>query len=194
MSFAFLDGPFSGRTRPARMCRGASKAEGSIWTARSGSGSGLGPREPGRTLAQEGLDALHEVARRGHLLLDRGLELELLVHARVEPRVELALGARVGPRGPRGEALGQRVDLGLEGDVGRHAVDQSPLERLGRRDPLAQHRHLGRARVPDRSEEHTSELQSHSDLVCRLLLEKKKEYLRRLSKHIKKKTTYMKDN
>src|SRR5438132_8132411 len=29
------------------------------------------------------------------------------------------------------------------------------------------------ARLP-RSEEHTSELQSHSDLVCRLLLEKKK--------------------
>src|SRR5688572_32003338 len=29
-------------------------------------------------------------------------------------------------------------------------------------------------RVPDRSEEHTSELQSQSNLVCRLLLEKKK--------------------
>src|SRR5260221_6069275 len=28
--------------------------------------------------------------------------------------------------------------------------------------------------IPKRSEEHTSELQSHSDLVCRLLLEKKK--------------------
>src|SRR5438034_2231803 len=28
---------------------------------------------------------------------------------------------------------------------------------------------------PSRSEEHTSELQSHSDLVCRLLLEKKKK-------------------
>src|SRR5438034_8428527 len=28
---------------------------------------------------------------------------------------------------------------------------------------------------PLRSEEHTSELQSHSDLVCRLLLEKKKQ-------------------
>src|SRR5947207_7688539 len=27
----------------------------------------------------------------------------------------------------------------------------------------------------DRSEEHTSELQSHSDLVCRLLLEKKNQ-------------------
>src|SRR5215211_9431171 len=29
--------------------------------------------------------------------------------------------------------------------------------------------------LPLRSEEHTSELQSHSDLVCRLLLEKKKK-------------------
>src|SRR5438034_7405130 len=29
--------------------------------------------------------------------------------------------------------------------------------------------------IRDRSEEHTSELQSHSDLVCRLLLEKKKQ-------------------
>src|SRR5436190_2857088 len=29
-----------------------------------------------------------------------------------------------------------------------------------------------------RSEEHTSELQSHSDLVCRLLLEKKKKKLK----------------
>src|SRR5260221_6494626 len=34
---------------------------------------------------------------------------------------------------------------------------------------------LGLAVLPEmRSEEHTSELQSHSDLVCRLLLEKKK--------------------
>src|SRR5260221_10529860 len=30
-----------------------------------------------------------------------------------------------------------------------------------------------------RSEEHTSELQSHSDLVCRLLLEKKKTKIKR---------------
>src|SRR5947207_12126892 len=33
-----------------------------------------------------------------------------------------------------------------------------------------------RRRKSLRSEEHTSELQSHSDLVCRLLLEKKKEF------------------
>src|SRR5260221_9577402 len=32
----------------------------------------------------------------------------------------------------------------------------------------------GLPRAVRRSEEHTSELQSHSDLVCRLLLEKKK--------------------
>src|SRR5438132_2920819 len=34
---------------------------------------------------------------------------------------------------------------------------------------------LGTTMSGDRSEEHTSELQSHSDLVCRLLLEKKKK-------------------
>src|SRR5260221_8484340 len=32
-----------------------------------------------------------------------------------------------------------------------------------------------RSTCSGRSEEHTSELQSHSDLVCRLLLEKKKQ-------------------
>src|SRR5260221_8834183 len=35
--------------------------------------------------------------------------------------------------------------------------------------------HARPAADADRSEEHTSELQSHSDLVCRLLLEKKKK-------------------
>src|SRR5260221_3662319 len=33
----------------------------------------------------------------------------------------------------------------------------------------------------DRSEEHTSELQSHSDLVCRLLLEKKNRTVQRIT-------------
>src|SRR2546430_9886068 len=35
--------------------------------------------------------------------------------------------------------------------------------------------HIGIERVDRRSEEHTSELQSQSNLVCRLLLEKKKK-------------------
>src|SRR5260221_10837166 len=37
---------------------------------------------------------------------------------------------------------------------------------------------LARKKLRRRSEEHTSELQSHSDLVCRLLLEKKKKQRR----------------
>src|SRR5260221_2839326 len=37
----------------------------------------------------------------------------------------------------------------------------------------------GSAGSAGRSEEHTSELQSHSDLVCRLLLEKKKNHQQR---------------
>src|SRR5260221_14598925 len=40
--------------------------------------------------------------------------------------------------------------------------------------PSLKEQDLKRWPIADRSEEHTSELQSHSDLVCRLLLEKKK--------------------
>src|SRR2546421_5494594 len=40
-------------------------------------------------------------------------------------------------------------------------------------DDSSRHNHVGSVVV--RSEEHTSELQSRSDLVCRLLLEKKKK-------------------
>src|SRR5947209_9520756 len=36
---------------------------------------------------------------------------------------------------------------------------------------------ISRTRLPSRSEEHTSELQSRQYLVCRLLLEKKKKYI-----------------
>src|SRR5436190_7727112 len=46
-----------------------------------------------------------------------------------------------------------------------HALSAPPLPTVARA--------VG-ARTAGRSEEHTSELQSHSDLVCRLLLEKKK--------------------
>src|SRR5260221_5082997 len=42
-------------------------------------------------------------------------------------------------------------------------------------------KHLGlRKPAMHRSEEHTSELQSHSDLVCRLLLEKKNRQIREI--------------
>src|SRR6266536_4181964 len=50
----------------------------------------------------------------------------------------------------------------------------------------------GRRGPPARSEEHTSELQSRVDLVCRLLLEKKKKHSDQdnLSKKKKNKETY----
>src|SRR2546427_1973738 len=46
-----------------------------------------------------------------------------------------------------------------------------PIEAQGR---CQRHRSGAMALTPPRSEEHTSELQSQSNLVCRLLLEKKK--------------------
>src|SRR5947207_9500012 len=53
------------------------------------------------------------------------------------------------------------------------------------RGSASRHRSRPHADVT-RSEEHTSELQSHSDLVCRLLLEKKKKKIRRkLGKYVK---------
>src|SRR2546430_8441218 len=57
------------------------------------------------------------------------------------------------PRGLRREAEGRRLSL--------HDAAPEPRRGAGRSAP--------------RSEEHTSELQSQSNLVCRLLLEKKKK-------------------
>src|SRR2546421_5476167 len=57
---------------------------------------------------------------------------------------------------------------------GRALREHRPL--LGQELPGDGPRHLARDLLLDgRSEEHTSELQSRSDLVCRLLLEKKKK-------------------
>src|SRR5699024_12320737 len=46
-------------------------------------------------------------------------------------------------------------------------------------DPRAEHHQTGDVELPFlwRSEEHTSELQSRFDLVCRLLLEKKNKFI-----------------
>src|SRR5438874_5739007 len=58
---------------------------------------------------------------------------------------------------------------------GRGRAD-GPVQRVG--DARAEHgHHRGAPRGPRRSEEQTSELQSRRDLVCRLLLEKKKDVI-----------------
>src|SRR5206468_5840692 len=73
----------------------------------------------------------------------------------------------------RDEALGRRH--GVRGDVERTRADD-----LVAREGVEQRKHLAVLRFLSRSEEHTSELQSRSDLVCRLLLEKKKDQPQRL--------------
>src|SRR5260221_9632756 len=67
-----------------------------------------------------------------------------------------------GPGHPSHDAPESTQGL-VAGDVPRARVDRLELD-----DVDDDHRDAVR------SEEHTSELQSHSDLVCRLLLEKKK--------------------
>src|SRR5260221_4685063 len=76
-------------------------------------------------------------------------------------RLNKALGPELG------QCCGGRVVVTLERFEGRDLDKVVPLaaaERAGRFLTVSE----------PRSEEHTSELQSHSDLVCRLLLEKKK--------------------
>src|SRR5437588_6985816 len=61
---------------------------------------------------------------------------------------------------------------------------RAPALLVGRRDdalPLLEHAVIAPPQM--RSEEHTSELQSHSDLVCRLLLEKKKKNKQKQETH-----------
>src|SRR5438034_11138114 len=58
----------------------------------------------------------------------------------------------------------------------RRLVIASAISSISTRDTLSRKRGSSISGLPSlRSEEHTSELQSHSDLVCRLLLEKKKK-------------------
>src|SRR5256886_9805192 len=56
---------------------------------------------------------------------------------------------------------------------GRELAERQAVDELLRREP-----------VKLRSEEHTSELQSQSNLVCRLLLEKKKKHYNDLSSEV----------
>src|SRR5438270_6999217 len=94
-----------------------------------------------------------------------------------------------GKPAPVAEAVA-RVGGGIEGDVHAHresravlVVDRAALDALGLR-PGDLREEITIEGLPDvtnlpvdteRSEEHTSELQSQSNLVCRLLLEKKKK-------------------
>src|SRR2546426_8195807 len=80
------------------------------------------------------------------------------------------------PVGPRVRAKAERVHLGSGAFAVRPRGARAPP--AGRSRPRARLRRRTRQRVLRelrRSEEHTSELQSPCNLVCRLLLEKKKK-------------------
>src|SRR5438093_8697963 len=70
-----------------------------------------------------------------------------------------------------GERVGPPPLEGLERQLGVGAGSES--------HPLRFELALEFREVVDRSEEHTSELQSLTNLVCRLLLEKKKDYIKK---------------
>src|SRR5579859_383745 len=86
-------------------------------------------------------------------------------HERLERRGTVHLGGLLQFPGDLAEERRQRVDA--ERQAGGHIRDDQPGPGVEQaEDPLD---------VEQRSEEHTSELQSQSNLVCRLLLEKKKK-------------------
>src|SRR2546422_6476069 len=103
------------------------------------------------------------------------------MHAEVEPQVqpvvpcepasELECPGRVGPFGLE---LGGRPGLEQQRRSRNRRAD--PAEAPPQLTPQIEHTEMqARGRLDERSEEHTSELQSRLHLVCRLLLEKKKK-------------------
>src|SRR5260221_325407 len=93
-----------------------------------------------------------------------------------EPRIEPSMEPRLEPQLDSAPAVAARTasspgpQSGVV-DVPRPEIDYIVEIRAGEFIAVAK-----------RSEEHTSELQSHSDLVCRLLLEKKKKCKRRAAR------------
>src|SRR5215472_6057130 len=149
--------PWVPRPRTRWISRAAAARTTSTWT---GCASGWRPTsnsrrprsdagEVRRALFGEGPDPFREVARFAHLLLDLGLELELLAHALVEPVVELPLDARVGPGGAVGQLGHEPGGALLKLIVRPDLVDQAPFQGQAGVDPLPQHRHLGRPSEPD---------------------------------------------
>src|SRR5438034_2806739 len=83
-------------------------------------------------------------------------------------------------------SLHDALPISVAGHLGAGRI-RVPRGRRRRRGP----RGRDHPATPDhpgltRSEEHTSELQSHSDLVCRLLLEKKKKQNKTVETRINK--------
>src|SRR2546430_4299650 len=75
-----------------------------------------------------------------------------------------------------------RFDCDWSSDVCSSDLDVGLVGEVAEVNPDAVLDIVNAGRIPVRSEEHTSELQSQSNLVCRLLLEKKKTVYTRLER------------
>src|SRR5437773_7562025 len=122
------------------------------------------------------------------VLLRVGRQNPLVLNAQAQPP-DVELGEAVNPGRGEGHPIvganraGQPVLAKQSVEDGAHALplggeqavarQQIASVLIGNRQRIAVEA-IARAEVA-RSEEHTSELQSHHDLVCRLLLEKKKK-------------------
>src|SRR6266540_1007962 len=158
----------------------------------------------GRTQVQ--LNRLtHPETRHVEQLVHQADQLHGALVDRLEAILELGQAGSVGPRQGPLEQVGPTHDdrgRGLEivGDGGQEFILLTL--QIPERPDVLEDRHSARRRAEGiaqwravhedrdfaiglRSEEHTSELQSHHDLVCRLLLEKKKK--KKKKKNIKKK-------
>src|SRR6266511_2555355 len=78
----------------------------------------------------------------------------------------------------RGSWRGSREHLDRAAGLGRVSLGDPRHRLFGLPAPTGEHRH--RPPAAPRSEEHTSALQSRENLVCRLLLDKKKTYIKHL--------------
>src|SRR2546426_6352927 len=88
-----------------------------------------------------------------------------------DARQEVSAPPDRGEREAVGERLAEDHDIGLDAIALPRPAHGEPERRLD----LVEHQNRPDARRLLRSEEHTSELQSPCNLVCRLLLEKKKK-------------------
>src|SRR5215204_267374 len=122
-------------------------------------GEGVDAELEGFEAGREVFDAVELVSPRALGAFDVAVELGPL--RRQDEEAQVALSACLLELGPELRPAIDLDTLDAEGDLGDELVE--------------------------RSEEHTSELQSHSDLVCRLLLEKKKKITLALS-FLKKQT------
>src|SRR5947207_8066120 len=121
-------------------------------------------------VSEDTILALQEVRKSGRkLILVTGRELDALI--KVFPRIDL-FDRVVAENG----ALLYRPATREERPLAQRPPDEFWQQLIKRgADRVSVGRVIVATWRPHRSEEHTSELQSHSDLVCRLLLEKKKK-------------------